>query len=305
MDKHEVAVIGGGPAGLTAGLYASRLGLNTILIELGLFGGQMANAAQVENYPGFPNGIAGAQLGLYMHQQALNYGLESLTAEVLGLGKASPHQIETTEGPVEARTAIIATGSEYRTLGVSGEDELRGRGVSYCATCDGFFFRDRQIAVVGGGDTAVSDALELTRHASKVYLIHRRDQLRAGEVLQQRAFNEPRIEFVWSSVVDRILGNQAVEKLRVRNVATGETSDLAVSGVFVAVGLVPNTRAFCPVVECDSTGYIVVDRLMRTSTGGVFAAGDVRTDSIRQVAAAVGDGATAAVSAFHYLQEQE
>ncbi|MFW6151143.1 MAG: NAD(P)/FAD-dependent oxidoreductase, partial [Chloroflexota bacterium] len=280
------------------------LGLKAVLIERGLFGGQMANAAQVENYPGFPDGIAGAQLGLYMHQQALNYGLESVTAEVLGLGNDPPYQVETTEGPAEAQTVIIATGSQYRTLGVAGEDELRGRGVSYCATCDGFFFRDRQVAVVGGGDTAVSDALELTRHASKVYLIHRRDQLRAGQVLQRRAFDEPRIEFVWSSVVDRILGDQSVEKLRVRNVATGDTSDLAVSGVFVAVGLMPNTQAFCPVVDCDSGGYITVDGLMRTPTDGVFAAGDVRSASIRQIAAAVGDGATAAMSAFHYIQER-
>lgn len=303
MAKYEVIIIGGGPAGLTAGLYTSRAGLKSLLIERGIFGGQLVNATLVENYPGFPQGISGLELGSLMHQQAIKYGLEVVTAETTGLAQGQPYSVSTTEGSLEAEAIIIAAGSEYRKLGVIGEERLAGHGVSYCATCDGFLFRDREVAVVGGGDTAITDALELSRHAKKVYVIHRRDQLRAGQVLQQRAFAQPRLEFIWSTVVEEVLGDKVVEELKLRNVKTGQQSNLKVNGVFVAVGLMPNSQQFFNILELDDAGYVITDETMVTSAPGIFAAGDIRRNSARQVAAAVGDGATAAMSAFKYIQE--
>jgi len=304
MAKYEVIIIGGGPAGLTAGLYTSRAGLKSLLVERGIFGGQIINATLVENYPGFPQGISGAELGSLMHQQAVKYGLAVVTAEVKGTAQGQPYGISTTEGDFEGRAIIIAAGSEYRKLGVLGEERLTGHGVSYCATCDGFFFRDREVAVAGGGDTAITDALELTRHAKKVYIIHRRDQLRAGQVLQQRAFAEPKLEFVWSTVVEELVGDKVLEELKLRNVKTGQQSNLKVDAVFVAVGLMPNSQSFFNIVDLDDAGYIITDETMATSAPGVFAGGDIRRNSPRQVSAAVGDGATAAMSAFRYIQEQ-
>lgn len=303
MAKYEVIIIGGGPAGLTAGLYTSRAGLKSLLVERGIVGGQIINATLVENYPGFPQGISGAELGSLIHQQAVKYGLEVVTADVTGIAQGQPHSISTTEGDFEAIAIIIAAGSQYRKMGVLGEESLSGHGVSYCATCDGFFFRDREVAVVGGGDTAITDALELTRHVKKVYVIHRRDQLRAGQVLQQRAFAQPKLEFIWNTVVEEILGEKLLSGLKLRNVKTGQSSILKVAGVFVAVGLMPNSQQFSNILEVNDTGYIVTDETMSTSTAGIFAAGDIRRNSPRQVAAAVGDGANAAVSAFKYVQE--
>jgi len=304
MAKYEVIIIGGGPAGLTAGLYASRAGLKSLLIERGIVGGQIVNAALVENYPGFPQAISGLELGSLMHQQAARYGLEFITGEVTDISQGNPYIISTTEGDFEASAIIIAAGSEYRKLGVIGEERLSGRGVSYCATCDGFLFRDREVAVAGGGDTAISDALELSRHAKKVYVIHRRDQLRAGQVLQQQAFAQPKLEFIWNTVVEEVTGEKIVNGLRLRNVKTHEFSTLEVAGLFVAVGLTPNSQCFSNIVKLDDTGYIITDETMATSAPGIFAAGDMRRNSARQVAAAVGDGATAAISAFRYLQGQ-
>jgi thioredoxin reductase (NADPH) len=304
MSKYDVIIIGGGPAGLTAGLYASRAGLKSLLLERGLLGGQMVNATLVENYPGFPEGVAGSELGSLMHRQAARYGLEMVTAEVTGISDGRPYRVATSEGSFEAVAIIIATGSEYRKLEVTGEERLSGRGVSYCATCDGFFFRNREVAVVGGGDTAVTDALELSQHANKVYVIHRRDQLRAGEILQRRAFAHPKLEFIWSTVVEEVLGEKTLSGLRLRNAKTGQPSILKVDGVFVATGLMPNSRSFFDNLELDDAGYIVTDETMATSTPGIFAAGDVRRNSPRQIAAAVGDGVTAAMSAFKYVQEQ-
>jgi thioredoxin reductase (NADPH) len=303
MAKYEVIIIGGGPAGLTAGLYTSRAGLKSLLVERGIFGGQIVNAALVENYPGFPEGISGLELGSLMHQQATKYGLEIVTAEVTGIAQGQPYSASTTEGSFEAAAIIIAAGSEYRKLEVAGEERLSGHGVSYCATCDGFLFRDREVAVVGGGDTAITDAMELSRHAKKVYVIHRRDQLRAGQVLQQRAFAQPKLEFVWDTVVEEVLGDKVLEELKLRNVKTGQESSLKVDGVFVAVGLMANSQQFFNILELDDTGYIVTDEMMATSAPGIFAAGDIRRNSPRQVAAAVGDGVTAAKSAFKYVQE--
>ena len=302
MAEHEVIIVGGGPAGLTAGLYTSRAGLKSLLLERGLFGGQMVNATMVENYPGFPEGIAGFDLGSLMHQQALRYGLETLNAEVTVVKVGPPRRVLTTERTFETEAIIVASGSQYRKLNVSGEDRMMGRGVSYCATCDGFLFRDQEVAVVGGGDTAITDALELSQHAQKVYVIHRRDQLRAGQVLQQRALAEPKIEFIWNSVVEQIVGDDKLSALALREVTSGRLSSLSVDGVFIAVGLKPNSDWLANVVELTETGHVAANEQMGTSAPGIFAAGDVRRNSARQIAAAVGDGATAARSVFKYLR---
>jgi thioredoxin reductase (NADPH) len=304
MSKYDVIIIGGGPGGLTAGLYTSRAGLKTLLLERGLFGGQIVNAQRVDNYPGFPQGISGAELGLLMQQQATKYGLDTVTTEVTGLKPGQTYSVVTSDGSFETETIIIAAGSEYSKLGVSGEDKLLGRGVSYCATCDGFLFRGRDVAVVGGGDTAITDALELSQHAAKVHVIHRRDELRAGKILQHQAFAQPKLKFVWDSVVEEITGDGVVTGVRLRNVKTGKISILRVEGVFVAVGLKPNSQSFDNIVDLDEMGYIMTDELMATSAPGVFAIGDIRRNSVRQVASAVGDGATAALSAFKYLRER-
>ena len=304
MNRYEVIVIGGGPAGLTAGLYASRAGLKTLLFERGMFGGQIVNARQVDNYPGFPDGISGIKLASLMHQQATKYGLKTITAEVTAVKHGHIYNIITTKGNFEAEAMIIAAGSEYRKLGVPGEAKLLSRGVSYCATCDAFFFRDLDVAVVGGGDTAITDALELSEHASKVYVIHRRDQLRAGHVLQKLALAHPKLNPIWDTVVDEITGEGKVSGLKLRNVKTGKITDLQVGGVFVAIGLEPNSQRFAGIVELDKTGLIKTNEFMATSAPGISAAGDIRQNSPRQVTSAVGDGATAALSAFKYLRER-
>jgi thioredoxin reductase (NADPH) len=304
MSRYEVIIIGGGPAGLTAGLYASRAGLKTLLFERGIFGGQIVNARQVDNYPGFPEGISGLDLASLMHQQATKYGLETITAEVTAIKPGHTYNVVTTEGTFEAEVMIIAAGSEYRKLGVPGEGKLLGRGVSYCATCDGLFFRNLDVAVVGGGDTAITDALELSEHASKVYIIHRRDQLRAGQVLQQLALAHPKLKPIWDTVVDEVTGEDKLSGLRLRNVKTGKIINLQVAGVFVAIGIEPNSQRFADIVEMDETGHIKTNELMATSAPGIFAVGDIRKNSARQVASAVGDGTTAALSAFKYLRER-
>ncbi len=304
MSKHEVIIIGGGPGGLTAGLYTSRAGLKSLLIERGIFGGQIVNASQVDNYPGFPEGVSGFDLASLMHHQASKYGLETITAEVTAIKPGHTYSVITSQGNFEAEAVIIAAGSEYRKLGVPGEEKLLGRGVSYCATCDGFLFQNMDVAVIGGGDTAITDALELGQHASKVYIIHRRDQLRAGKVLQQRALAHPKLEPVWDTVVDEVTGDNKVSGLRLRNVKTSKITDLQVSGVFAAIGIVPNSKCFADIVELDETGLIKTNEMMATSSPGIFAVGDIRKNSPRQIASAVGDGATAALSAFKYLRER-
>jgi thioredoxin reductase (NADPH) len=276
--------------------------LHTLLIERVIPGGQIMNAELVENYPGFPQGISGAELGSLMEQQARKYDLEIAMADVEWVELGGEEKIvNTSEGQYRARALIIAGGSEHSKLGVPGEEELRGRGVSYCATCDGAFFKDQVVSVVGGGNVALNDALFLTRFASKVIVIHRRDQLRATKILQERAFAKPKLEFLWDTVVESIEGDSQVRELRLRNVKTKEGSSLDVSGVFVAVGLSPNTGYLGGLLALSPEGFILVNDQMETGVLGVFAAGDIRAGSARQIASAVGDGATAAISAERFL----
>ena len=304
MSKYEVIIIGGGPAGLTAGLYASRAGLKALLIERGIFGGQIVNARQVDNYPGFPEGISGFELASLMHEQATKYGLETVNSAVTAIKRAGEYSVNTDNDNFQAYSVIIAAGSEYRKLEVPGEEELLGRGVSYCATCDGFLFRDRDVAVVGGGDTAITDALELSEHASKVFIIHRRDQLRASQILQQKALAIPKLKPVWNSIVESVVGDDKVSGLDLRNVKTNDITRLEVAGVFVAIGVKPNNQCFADMLELDEAGFIKTNETMATSVPGIFAAGDIRKGSPRQVTSAVGDGAAAALSAYKYLREK-
>lgn len=304
-NRYQVIIIGGGPCGFTAGLYSSRAGLKTLMLEANMFGGQIVNSSLLENYPGFPDGISGFELMDLMKKQAEKYGLVARLSEVSSIKPGKVHIVITEEAIYEADAVIIATGANYTKMGLENETRLTGRGVSYCATCDGFFFTGKEVAVVGGGDTAITDALELAHHASKVSIIHRRDQLRAGDVLQKRAFEQPKINVIWDSVVDDIVGDEMVTALKIKNVKTGNISDLSVDGVFVAIGSKPNSKNFTGIVDADDAGYIIVDQRMATSVPGIYAAGDVRQNSNRQVSTAVGDGAAAAINAFTYIQEKE
>ncbi len=301
-SEYEVIIIGGGPAGLTAGLYCARARLNTLLIEKGWFGGQVVNAELIENFPGFPDGIPGSELGRLMHEQAVKFGLKTQLAEVTGLKLQGARKlVATSDGEYASRTVIIAAGSDRLKLGVPGEEEYTGKGVSYCATCDGAFFRDMPVAVIGGGNSAVMEALQLAKLASAVTVIHRRDQLRATRVIQEKAFAEPKIRFIWNTVVDAIQGDDFVRSLKLSNVATGGESSLDVAGVFVSVGLKPSTGYLKDVLKLDNFGYIITNANMETEVPGVYAAGDIRHDSGRQSIIAAGDGATAAVYAGRFL----
>jgi len=302
-DKnYDVVIIGGGPAGLSAGIYASRARLVSLLIERGVVGGQILNAERVENYPGFPEGISGFDLAQFMHQQATGFGLETVTDEVIGIEITEQQKVvRTSKGSYVTKAVIIASGSERQKLGVPGEAEFTGKGVSYCATCDAAFFREKTVAVVGGGNAAITEALELTKFASKVIVVHRRNQLRATKILQERAFAETKIEFLWDSVVEEIVGETFVNRIRVRNVTNGQESSLEVSGVFISVGFKPNTDYLKGIVTLDATGAVVTNDSMETGVPGIFAAGDIRSNSIRQVIAAAGDGATAAIYAERYI----
>ncbi|NQT05432.1 MAG: thioredoxin-disulfide reductase [Dehalococcoidia bacterium] len=300
--EYDVVIIGGGPAGLTAGIYTARARLKSLLLEKGATGGWIINAGVVENYPGFPDGINGLELADAMQQQAVKFGLETLTAEVTGLDlKGKQKVLKTGEGDIVARAVIVAGGSDRITLGVPGEEEFTGRGVAYCAICDGYFYRDIPVAVVGGGNAAMNEALELTKFASKVTVIHRRDELRATKILQERAFAEPKIEFLWNTVVEAIEGEDTVKNLRLKNVKTGEKSTLDISGIFVAAGFRPNTGYLKSVVDLAENGTIITNEKMETNVPGILAAGDIRANSIRQVAAAVGDGAVAAIYAEQHI----
>ncbi|MCR4419358.1 MAG: thioredoxin-disulfide reductase [Clostridia bacterium] len=302
---YDVAIVGGGPAGLTAAVYVARGGWKTVVFEAQLPGGQAALTDTIENYPGFPEGIGGQELMDKFLEQARRFGAEIRLEAVdrVSLG-TSPKTLWTSGGEYRARALIVATGGRQRRLGVPGEEELLGRGVSFCATCDGAFFRDQKVAVVGGGDAAVKEALLLTRWAREVVLIHRRDRLAAGRALQERARANNKLRFIWNAVVGRILGKDRVEGLELLEVRSGRRFEESVDGVFVFIGSEPNTAPFANQgLNFDQNGYILTDGEMKTSLPGVFAAGDVRAKSLRQVATAVGDAALAAAAAEHYLSE--
>jgi thioredoxin reductase (NADPH) len=303
---YDVIIIGGGPAGLTAGLYASRARLNTLLIENGLFGGQMTTTETIDNYPGFPEGITGEELSRSMEEQAKRFGMETVNDEVLEVKlEGAQKQVRTNESSHACKTLIICTGAEYRKLGVPGEKEFAGKGVSYCATCDGAFFKDSQIVVVGGGDSALTEALFLTKFVKELTIIHRRDALRATKIYQEKAMANPKIKFLWNSVVQEIKGDDVVRAVAVKNVKTGEVKEFPTDGAFLFVGLSPRTQFLKGLVQTDEAGYIMTNDNCETSVKGIFAAGDCRKKLLRQIATSIGDGATAAFAAEKYLEERE
>jgi len=300
---YDVIIIGGGPAGLTAGLYTSRAKLKTLLLERMIMGGQVMTTTKVENYPGFPGGIDGPDLMMRFQEHCQEFGLEVTTGEAEGLVDNGDVKRLTVDGKeLSARAVIITTGAEPSKLGVDGEDSFIGRGVSYCATCDGAFFRDVEVAIIGGGDTAAEEALFLTRFASKVYLIHRRDELRATKILQDRIEANDKIEVLWDTVIEKVNGdNTGMTSAALKNLKSGETRDLPLAGMFVAIGVTPKAHFLTKVLELDGDGYVLTDAECRTSMSGVFAAGDVRKKILKQIATAVGDGAVAAIMAEKYL----
>ena len=300
----DIAIIGAGPAGLTAGIYAGRGGAKSVIFEEMFSGGQAASTYKIENYPGFVDGISGMDLGVLMEKQMQRFGTEIKNERVTALElDGAIKRIKTDSGEYEAKTVILAMGAAPRPLGVENEVKLRGMGVSYCATCDGAFFRDKTVAVIGGGDTAIADAIYLARFAQKIYVIHRRDSLRASNSLQKTAFENDRIEFVWDSVVDGLIGEQALSALELKNIKTDTISQLEVSGVFVAVGTMPKTELVADKVNLSGEKYIVTDARMQTNIEGVFAAGDVRVSPLKQVVTAVADGAIAASEAIAYINK--
>ncbi len=304
-ETYDVIIVGGGPAGLSAGVYAARARLHTLLIEKEMIGGNIVYAELVENYPGFPEGISGMDLTQAMHNQATKFGMETRMTEITALSVVGPKKtVKTGEGDFSARSLIIAGGSTRQLLGAPGEKEFTGRGVSYCATCDAAFFTDQRVAVIGGGNAAIQEAVHLTRFASEVTLVHRRAELRATRIEQERAFAQPKIKFAWNSTVAAIEGGDTVEGLRIKNVQTNTESTLKVNGVFVAIGFTPNTAYLKGILSLDDAGQVVVNDKMETNVPGVYAAGDIRSGSLRQVVMACSDGATAAMNADKYLEHK-
>jgi thioredoxin reductase (NADPH) len=301
-NKYDVVIIGGGPAGLTAGIYTSRDKLHTLIIDKGIIGGNINNAESIDNYPGFPEGVNGPELAELMHRQAEKYGLKSITAEVTAIDIEGENRIiKTTGGDFMAKAVIIAGGSDKVKMDIPGEKEFTGRGVSYCTTCDGPFFRNKKVVVIGGGNSAIYEAMHLTKFASSISLIHRRDKLRATAILQDKALAEAKIEFILNTIVKSIEGKDFVQKLLLENVKTGKQSTLETDGVFVSIGLKPNTDYLKDLLPLDKQGHIITDEHMSTKIAGIFATGDIRSGSIRQVTTAVGDGTVAALSAKKFI----
>lgn len=307
MESYDVAIIGGGPAGMSAGLYAARAALKVVILEKGMPGGQASTTDNIENYPGFPEGIPGPDLMMKMDEQARRFGVESKFTEVLAVSPldGGSFQIKTYDSDFTAKTIIITTGALSKPLDIPGEKQFLGRGVSYCATCDANFFQGKIVAVIGGGDSAIQEGIYLTKFAEKVYIIHRRGELRATKVIQQKAMANPKIEFILDSVVSSILGSDKVEAVKVKNLRSDEEKAVAVDGIFVYIGKEPTTELFKGLIEIDERGYIVTDASMRTSYRGIFAAGDARQTPLRQVVTAVADGAIAAVTAEQYIEALE
>ncbi len=304
-ETYDIAVIGAGGAGLTAALYGARARRRTVVFERLMTGGQIATTELVENYPGFPQGINGADFAMNLVQQVERFGAELRYEDVQSIEPepGAPFRIETSEGVYEAHAVIATAGADYNKLGVPGEDEFIGRGVSYCATCDAAFFQNQEAVVVGGGDAAFDEALFTARHVSKVWLVHRRDTFRASALLQERVFANPKIEIIRNTVVDRIVGTDGVEWAELRNVQTGDVRTLPVGAVFIFIGQTPNSHLLKGLVELDEGGHARVDLRMRTTVPGLFVAGDLRVEAARQLVSACGDGATAALAAEAYLAE--
>ena len=301
---YEVLIIGAGPAGMTAAIYAARAGYKTALVEHGIPGGQAATTDLIENYPGFPEGISGPELMLKFFEQTQTFGVEVIYEQVMSAElNGEIKKVITEQQTIEAKVVIIASGAKPKTLGVSNEGRLRGRGVSYCATCDGFFFKDQPVAVVGGGDTAVEEAMYLTKMCSSVTLIHRRDALRANRTAQNRALNNEKLHILYDTVVDDIIGEDKVTQLSLKNVKTEEISTLDVNGVFIFVGYSPNGSFLPDDLAVDSHGYIITNEEMQTNLPGVFAIGDVRQKKLRQVTTAVGDGGAVMTAVEEYLRD--
>lgn len=304
--KYDVIIIGAGPAGMTAALYAARANLNTLLLERGIPGGQMNNTAEVENYPGFDS-ILGPDLALKMYDGINQFGVEHGYGNVVEVKDRHDYkEVITDDASYEAKVVIIATGCEHRNLEVPGEAEYSGRGVSYCAVCDGAFFRNKKLIVVGGGDSAVEEAIYLTQFADEVKIVHRRDALRAQKIIQDRAFANEKISFIWDSVVEEIKGDdQKVTGVQIKNVKTGETYEEAADGVFIYIGLIPLTQAFTSLGITDDAGWIVTDERMQTKIPGLLACGDARQKHLRQITTAVGDGGIAGQQAYQYIEENK
>ncbi len=303
--EEKIIILGSGPAGLAAALYAARAELNPLVISGVELGGQAALTNTIENYPGFPDGVGGAELGELFQKQAERFGarVQFATATSVDLGYR-PYKVNTDSGSYSTKSLIIATGASPKHLNIAGEKEYTGKGVSYCGTCDGWFFKEKRVAVVGGGDSALEEALFLTRFASSVTIIHRRDTLRAGAILQSRAKDNPKIAFVWNSVVEEINGDSKVTSLKIKNTLTNENSELPVDGIFVFIGHTPNTSLFNGQLEMDDKGFIKANQFMETSKEGVFAAGEVADSHFKQVITSAGMGAAAAIQATRYLESK-
>lgn len=301
----QLVILGTGPAGLTAAIYAARANLNPLVVEGAQAGGQLTITSDVENYPGFPSGIMGPELMAQFRKQAERFGARFVVGEVTEADlRSRPFRLKTAKETIEAKALIISTGASANLLGLKNEWRLMGKGVSTCATCDGFFFRGHEIAVVGGGDSAMEEANFLTKFASKVTVIHRRDTLRASKIMQDRAMKNPKIQFLWDTGVEDVLGEQDVTGLKLKNLKTGALSELPVTGVFVAIGHSPNTKLFKGQLELDETGYIKTMGGARTSIPGVFAAGDVQDHEYRQAITAAGSGCMAAIDAERWLEQE-